>query len=859
MSDQYSNPFGSFIFGGTSDTPTYEELKRRRAIAAALAARQRGYPKNIGEGLTALGEGIYEGVSEWRLRQQEEKLRGINQGLRGGPPPEADGERPATPAPAPVSDAGDPAGGAVAFAMPEADVPAVEDLPPPMAAVAAPPPPEIGSTAPIEPRPVQTTSFVRPPDVDVPPPQGEIPFEGPMPDPRVQARMRALGGIETGGSRTPYEEEGAVTRSGDQAQGKYQIMGKNVPGWTKEALGYSLTPEEFRAHPNAQEITARQRLGGYVDKYGEEGAARAWYGGERGMRNLGARDVHGRLTVADYGQDFMRRLAADTGEESPRSRVAAALVRQGRPAGPDVAPEAIAGLMPPQQLAQQPEQPPGETEVRQQAILKELLGGGRGGRGPATAALGREGVGSDAPLPGIGALPGLEGSIRSREGIYNAVQQQQGPAPAPAPDVPQAGANVVAQAPTGAATDAGGGAGAAGASMFDPRPISSMPPAAFTPTGAQQGIGKAPAKLPSEEAIPPAAPLTAKQPGALEPPPTASKPGREETYWRNVMRHPSADTATQAYAKEQAEQYERSRLKADERAYEQWTHKRSVTQAEQTKYEESLRTAPREALEQHKVRLEIQKAQADARMQPDQALKLQKEIEAVDAQIQKTKQGLITPAAGPSAGYDTRLGTPQSPQRNRNPAPPPVPPGTAPEMWADQQSKSIKKDLDAVDAAEPEFRKMLETIDYVRKHPGKKLGTGPSSLVMPPNTDAYTFSGGKEGGLIGQLKGKNFLSGYAKLKGGGGQISNIEGEKTEQSQAALNPLAGEKAMDAALNAMEDSIRYDLEVAQRRTHRPVTAWQRTPNDPYAPDLGERKGNKEYIGGKPSDPNSWRDVR
>ena len=44
-----TDPVG-YIFGGTSGVPTYEELKRRRAIAVALASRQRGFPKTVGEG-----------------------------------------------------------------------------------------------------------------------------------------------------------------------------------------------------------------------------------------------------------------------------------------------------------------------------------------------------------------------------------------------------------------------------------------------------------------------------------------------------------------------------------------------------------------------------------------------------------------------------------------------------------------------------------------------------------------------------------------------------------------------------------------------------------------------------------------
>ena len=59
MSDSYN-----FLF---SDDPrtgalTYPQLEARRKIAIALATRNRPYPKTIGEGLTALGEGLGEGM-----------------------------------------------------------------------------------------------------------------------------------------------------------------------------------------------------------------------------------------------------------------------------------------------------------------------------------------------------------------------------------------------------------------------------------------------------------------------------------------------------------------------------------------------------------------------------------------------------------------------------------------------------------------------------------------------------------------------------------------------------------------------------------------------------------------------------
>ena len=60
----------------------------------------------------------------------------------------------------------------------------------------------------------------------------------------------AISGIESGGN---YSALGPKTKSGDQAYGKYQVMGANIPQWSQEALGKPLTPDQFLADPAAQD------------------------------------------------------------------------------------------------------------------------------------------------------------------------------------------------------------------------------------------------------------------------------------------------------------------------------------------------------------------------------------------------------------------------------------------------------------------------------------------------------------------------------------------------------------------------------------------------------------------------------
>src|SRR6187549_2299011 len=61
--------FASFLGGATPGS--LDEIKRRRAIAQALASQKRGFPKNIGEGLTSLGEAIGTRLADNKLTAAE--------------------------------------------------------------------------------------------------------------------------------------------------------------------------------------------------------------------------------------------------------------------------------------------------------------------------------------------------------------------------------------------------------------------------------------------------------------------------------------------------------------------------------------------------------------------------------------------------------------------------------------------------------------------------------------------------------------------------------------------------------------------------------------------------------------------
>ncbi len=150
------------------------------------------------------------------------------------------------------------------------------------------------------------------------PTPGGAPAGGPPGD--VMSRAgNAIGGIESGGN---YAAVGPDTGGGNKALGKYQVMASNVPSWTAEILGKPLSPQEFLASPDAQEAVFKGKFGQYVQKYGPEGASKAWFAGEGGMNNPDAKDVLG-TSVASYAQKFNKGFGgpqvADAGGFTPTS------------------------------------------------------------------------------------------------------------------------------------------------------------------------------------------------------------------------------------------------------------------------------------------------------------------------------------------------------------------------------------------------------------------------------------------------------------------------------------------------------------------------------------------------------------
>ena len=109
----------------------------------------------------------------------------------------------------------------------------------------------------------------------------------------------AIGQFESGGN---YKAIGPDTGNGNRAYGKYQVMASNIPQWTKEALGKSLTPQQFLADPKAQDAVAHYKMGKLLTQYGNvEDVASVWFSGRPLSKAGNAKDVIG-TTVPNYAK-----------------------------------------------------------------------------------------------------------------------------------------------------------------------------------------------------------------------------------------------------------------------------------------------------------------------------------------------------------------------------------------------------------------------------------------------------------------------------------------------------------------------------------------------------------------------------
>lgn len=118
----------------------------------------------------------------------------------------------------------------------------------------------------------------------------------------MQQYRDAIASIESAGSGD-YAAIGPTNPRLGRALGRYQIMEANIGPWSRDALGREVTPEEFLANPQMQDAIFDAKFGGYVNQFGPEGAAQAWFAGPGGVGKTDRQDVLG-TSVGEYGQKF---------------------------------------------------------------------------------------------------------------------------------------------------------------------------------------------------------------------------------------------------------------------------------------------------------------------------------------------------------------------------------------------------------------------------------------------------------------------------------------------------------------------------------------------------------------------------
>lgn len=112
----------------------------------------------------------------------------------------------------------------------------------------------------------------------------------------------AIGQYESGNN---YKALGPVipsgTYKGDRALGKYQVMGKNLPQWSKETVGRVVSKEEFLQNPQLQDKIANFKLGQIFSKYGNlEDTASVWFTGQPTAKSKGKKDLATGVSSENY-------------------------------------------------------------------------------------------------------------------------------------------------------------------------------------------------------------------------------------------------------------------------------------------------------------------------------------------------------------------------------------------------------------------------------------------------------------------------------------------------------------------------------------------------------------------------------
>lgn len=122
----------------------------------------------------------------------------------------------------------------------------------------------------------------------------------------LQKSMAAIGKIESGNN---YQAIGPTVK-GDNALGKYQIMRSNIPAWSKEVLGQSITPQQFLSNPQIQDAIAKAKMTQYLSQSNDlRDLPAKWFSG-KGYQDNNSHDPATGDNVPNYTNKFMKAYAS---------------------------------------------------------------------------------------------------------------------------------------------------------------------------------------------------------------------------------------------------------------------------------------------------------------------------------------------------------------------------------------------------------------------------------------------------------------------------------------------------------------------------------------------------------------------
>ena len=235
-----------YIFNANKgETPA--SLAKQRAIVEQLLAQSQGVPRNVGEGITAIGQALSGRLGARNIAKKEAAGR---EGATGK--------------------------------MAEIAAALSQNFPPAPGATAQAAPMDYPSQ-----RVAQAHSVGQPGD--------------------MTAYQNAIASIESKGSGD-YGAVGPTHPELGRALGKYQVMEANVAPWSKQALGKEISADEFLQNPKMQDAIFNSQFGQYVQQFGDpQKAAEAWFAGPGGVGKTDRQDSLG-TSVGEYGQKFAQAL-----------------------------------------------------------------------------------------------------------------------------------------------------------------------------------------------------------------------------------------------------------------------------------------------------------------------------------------------------------------------------------------------------------------------------------------------------------------------------------------------------------------------------------------------------------------------